>query len=355
MWSFTADNDIGMAIPDDGTPPCRIPLLVGGRYQVSGVLGGGGCGVVWQANDTWLDGLPVVIKARRYRALPGLFAHAHDVERPQHVARLRAETRFEAMCLAWVREQGEPRVPAILDLVLDRAPDLHGPHLDAAGQVWHWQDPAIDGEPYLVLQQVWGRPLRDVVSQPPPGVERGDLLWEVAVQLARILRRLHQPLPGSECYLIYQDLKPEQVLVNHERRLCLVDFGSVTLVAPGEDGPCSMVSDDRLGILGVPGAILGHPGLATPGYKPPEMGTPDGLRRLDRRCDVYAWGATLWSLIVGRAPPAAPEFGPLPVAELRQHPCREALRALVERALAPRREDRPGDMDEILRQLGEEP
>lgn len=352
MWRMATDGDLAVAMPDDGSPPCRIPLLVGGRYRVSGVIGGGGCGVVWQANDLLLDGQPVVLKARRYRTLPGLCAHPHDIHRAQQVARLRAETRFEAMCLAWVREQGEPRVPAILDVVVDRAPDLYGPHHDATGRTWHWQDPAVDGEPYLVLQEICGVPLREFLARLPSERHRLDALYEVAVQLARILRRLHQPLPGSDSYLIYQDLKPEQVLVHREQRLCLVDFGSVTLVTHGAEGPCSMVSDDRLGILGTPGAILGHPGLATPGYKPPEMGVPDGLRRLDRRCDVYAWGATLWSLIVGRPPPAEPEFGPLPVAELRHHPCYETLRAVVERALAPRREDRPRDMDEVLRCLG---
>ncbi|MCX8003952.1 MAG: hypothetical protein N2688_03185 [Burkholderiaceae bacterium] len=309
---------------------------------------------MWTAADLRLDGRPVLVKARRYDREPGLFAHRADRHRASQIALLRAQMRFEAMTMNWLRMRGEARTPIVLDLVTDEAPDLRGPHDDGTSGPWTWDDPLVAAEPYLILQPIIGEDLLTYAARVRGGPSWPREALRLGRELAGILQRLHRPLDAQGHYLIYQDLKPGNVIIGDDRKLHLIDFGAITLVAPqAGGGTCSCLTDDGLGILGVPGAILGNPGLGTPGYKPPEMATPEGRRSLDARVDVYGWGATMWALLTGREPPAVPEHGPLDLQALKSCACAPRLLHAVHRACQPQRDERPASMTEVLAMLKE--
>jgi serine/threonine-protein kinase len=107
---------------------------------------------------------------------------------------------------------------------------------------------------------------------------------------------------------------------------------------------------------GTPAATLTRAGLVvgTPGYMSPEQLTGDDL---DVRSDLYSVGVVLYEMLTGKLPHTAKtpihmaqmqvtEPAPPPSSK-RPTPVSRELEALVMRALAPRREDRPGSAGEM--------
>lgn len=94
-------------------------------------------------------------------------------------------------------------------------------------------------------------------------------------QLVRGLSALHR------AHKLHRDIKPSNVLVTHEGRLVILDFGLVT-----DSDPAGVRADIE----------------GTPGYMAPEQ-----WRRLplDERCDWYAVGALLHEALTGRTPSSA--------------------------------------------------
>ncbi|MGE0707932.1 MAG: protein kinase [Planctomycetota bacterium] len=145
-------------------------------------------------------------------------------------------------------------------------------------------------------------------------LERGPLAVDEALRLTRELGGAlsHAHARG----LLHRDLKPHNVLLNERGAPVLVDFGLAL-----------MVGRERLTQTG---SVLG-----TPGYMAPEQceGAPQ-----DERADVYGLAATLYAMLVGRAP----HVGASPLAVLdavlhapidRPRALRPEVPAPVERAL----------------------
>lgn len=145
-----------------------------GRYQIKGVLGVGGMGIVYHAHDEQLD-MPVALK----------MLHAERRFDEEAVERFRQEIRL-------ARKVTHPSVVRIHDFGRDG--DLV----------------------FLTMDFVDGMTLRERLSEGPLS----------PAQMIAIARRLAEGLAAAhECGVIHRDLKPANVLVSDDGRAWLTDFG----------------------------------------------------------------------------------------------------------------------------------
>ncbi len=271
-----------------------------GRYRLRDVLGTGGQGVVYRAEDS-ADGSIVAVK----------------VLRPEWASRPEAARRFgkEARLMA---KLNNPHVVNLLD------------YNDEGGIA------------YLVMEFVTGKNLSDLLTEQGPLDEPTALA--IATDVARALEDAH------DRGIVHRDVKPANILLPYafddssthpSSRVKLSDFGLAR----------NIVDSESLAMT-APGAVLG-----TPHYMAPEQSTG---RAVDPRTDVYALGATLFHMLAGRPPFQAQTREELHVmhggtpppplaglnAKLSDGVCR-----LVDRALAKSPDDRYPDAGALRRDL----
>jgi len=142
-----------------------------------------------------------------------------------------------------------------------------------------------DGFQYLVMDYIAGEDLSQLLRQRGPLPEAQVLIW--IDQVLDALNYLHSwvdPQNNRLSPVFHRDIKPGNIRITPQNRAVLVDFGLVKRAA-GEN------------------TILGARGV-TPGYSPVEQYTGG----TDHRSDIYAVGATLYTLLTGRRPAGAPEL-----------------------------------------------
>lgn len=200
---------------------------------------------------------------------------------------------------------------------------------------------------FIAMELVVGAPLTAVLSG-------GALPWREALHLiAGIASSLgHAHAAG----VMHRDLKPSNVLLTHDGRVKLVDFGLAKRVGDVPDVGDGATVWDWADVHTQPGAVLG-----TPAYMAPEQAR---AVHVDARADVFSLGVLAWEAIVGRplfrrATPAATlrailiEAAP-DLAGLGEEPDLPPwLCALVARALAKNPDDRFQDARELLTTIKE--
>jgi serine/threonine protein kinase len=128
---------------------------------------------------------------------------------------------------------------------------------------------------YLVMDYIDGEDLRSMFTRLGRLPEPQVLSW--IGQILDALAYLHsQPTP-----IIHRDIKPANIKVRPDGRAVLVDFGIAKFYDP------------KLA------TTMGAKAI-TPGYSPPEQ---YGGGATDTRSDIYALGATLFTLLTGQEPP----------------------------------------------------
>lgn len=217
------------SLPDDtiASPLARPGMILGGRYRLASLLGRGGMGDVWRARDGRLE-RDVAIKL----PAPGRL----DDEGRERLLR-------------------EARIAA----------SLHHPGIVAVHDAGE-----SDGQPFIVMELVEGRSLRERAPDAAIGA-RG-----VALQVLGALAHVHA---GG---IVHRDLKPENLLwsgTGEDAWLKLADLGIARLESQ------SMTRE---------GAVVG-----TAAYLSPEQAL-GGV--VDARADLYALGVVLYELEAGRTP-----------------------------------------------------
>ena len=220
-------------------------LVLDGRFKVVRLLGRGGMGFVYLAEQVSL-GRPVAIKVLR-SDLP-------------LTAGFSERFRREALLLSSVEH---PSVVRVID---------YGSHADA---------------PCLVMEYVEGETLEAVLTREAPlSVDRVERLL---AQLAQDLTAIHAK------GIVHRDLKPDNVVITKTaeggEQARLLDFGIARLMSADEEAGAK-ASVTQVGIV-----------LGTPEYVSPEqaLGQP-----LDARSDLYALGVILFRALIGKHPFTGP-------------------------------------------------
>lgn len=245
------------------------------RYAVRQVVGRGGMGSIYLAEDLRLPGRSCAVK--EVESDPSLPAAL--------IEQGRAQFYREASVLARL---DHPNLPKVSDFFAEGNAD------------------------YLVMDFVPGEDLKsklDEARQAGKFLDLGEVLaW--ADQIADALEYLHSQDPP----VVHRDIKPSNLKLTPSGLIKLVDFGLVKQMAPDEM------------------TITVIQGRGTAYYTPLEQyGGDDG--HTGPRTDLYAFAATLYHLMTN-APPAEAKFRFLQPSALR--PPREINHAIpvrVERAL----------------------
>lgn len=277
--------------------PIQPGTVLRGRYRVVELVGQGGAGAVYRAEDVRLPGRVTAIKEIR--------PDVNDTEAMR--TEVQEQFRREASTLARL---DHPALPKVSDY-FER-----------------------DGVDFLVMDFVAGPDLRQVVDEARAAGEflPESRVLEWAEQLLDAVGYLHSQDPP----VLHRDIKPANIKLVDGERVKLVDFGLVKPMDPQD-----------------PRTLTVARGIGSLPYTPLEQYAGD-TGHTDLRSDIYGIGATLYHLLTGRPPVTAQERFLLPNALVRPRKLNPEVSARVEgtilSAMALHPEKRPENI-EALRNL----
>src|SRR5438270_3293145 len=132
------------------------------------------------------------------------------------------------------------------------------------------------GMPYLVSELLEGKTLTEVIRRTPVALRKAI---DFGVQIARGLAAAH------EKGIVHRDLKPDNLFVTKDGRVKILDFGLAKVIQP--KGSANLAATITL-----PGVALG-----TIGYMSPEQVRGHST---DQRADMFALGAILYEMVMGK-------------------------------------------------------
>ena len=214
--------------------------LLAGRYQVGALLGRGGMAEVHAGVDARL-GRRVAIKLLK----PSL---AND---PAFRTRFRQEAQAAA-------RMAHPTIVRVFDAGEETARDASGAELQV---------------PFIIMEQVDGKLLKDLVAQ-------GPLKPAEAIRITEgILTALEY---SHRAGVVHRDIKPGNVMITSAGQVKVMDFGIARAIS------------DSSATIAQTSAILG-----TAQYFSPEQARGESV---DARTDLYSTGVVLYELLTGRPP-----------------------------------------------------
>ena len=231
------------------------------RYKITGMLGEGGMGVVYRAEDSEL-GREVALKL-----LPPEMA-----DNPKRLERFRREAKAVAAL-------NHPNIVTIYSIE------------------------SVDATHFLTMELVEGESLNNII---PPGGLPLAKVFDIAIPLADALSSAH------ERGIVHRDFKPANVMVTGKNRIKVLDFGLAKLVEDpdaksGEPALTAVPTE-----LTAEGIVMG-----TAPYMSPEQ--VEGLA-VDHRTDIFSLGIVLYEMATGRRPFAGDTSAALVSSILRDTP-----------------------------------
>jgi eukaryotic-like serine/threonine-protein kinase len=279
--------------------------IIRGRYRILSRVGGGGMGEVYKALHTGFDEL------RALKVIsPELMADQTFVKRFKHEAFI-------------TRKLQHPNAVRVDDI-----------------------DEAEDGRPFIVMEYIEGKSLKDLIEQEGPLA--AQRVCTIAKQVAAALDAAHQ------LGMVHRDIKPDNivmVLAPEGEQAKVLDFGIAKIKEArlGEEGTRMTLTDA--------GVVVG-----TPQYMSPEQA--QGMRgdELDARSDLYSLGVVMYEMLTGQLPFKAETTMDMMLAHMQKPPrpvllvrsglqIPETLSILVMRILQKKREMRPQSAAALIEEI----
>jgi serine/threonine protein kinase/Tfp pilus assembly protein PilF len=210
------------------------------HYRILGKLGGGGMGVVYEAED---------LKLGRHVALKfipeNLTGDAKSMERFAREARAASLLNHPNICT------------------------IHGIEDN-------------NGHPFIVMEKLDGESLKQAISGQPIPTEK---LLDISIQVADALAASHAK------GIVHRDIKPANIFVTPSGQVKVLDFGLAKLVHNVGTDSDGVAADNSLTAVGV------IPGTAV--YMSPEQARSE---EIDFRSDLFSFGVVMYEMSTGKKP-----------------------------------------------------
>jgi serine/threonine protein kinase len=213
--------------------------LLNNRYKIKKELGKGGMSTVYLVSDERLQ--------EREWAIKEMGRNGGTVQDERIISQFRQESEI----LAGLNHKS---LPKIIDYF------------------------SSDNRYYLVMDYIEGELLEHYIEKTDGFIEEKEIR-KIAIEICDVLEYLH----SQKQPVIFRDIKPSNIIITHDGKMKLIDFGIARVFAPGKE-------KDTI--------IIGTPGFAAPEQY--------GTGQTDVRSDIYSFGATLYNMATKIDPSLSP-------------------------------------------------
>jgi serine/threonine protein kinase len=273
------------------------PGQVIGRYHINELIGSGGMGQVFLADDTELN-RPVAFKV----------LHRDVAEDHERVRRFIQEARA--------------------------ASALNHPNILTIHEIG-----AFEGCRFIVSEYVEGETLRERMKKGITVAESVDITCQVAAALQA----------AHAAGIVHRDIKPENVMIRRDALVKVLDFGLAKLTE-ADDHPIDPNASIASTVLTNPGLVMG-----TVAYMSPEQARGNSV---DSRTDLWSLGVVFHEMLTGKSPFEGESATDIITSILKTETTLPTadnlppeLQPICERALAKKRESRYQSAHDLLKDL----